>query len=219
MPAASSGTPKASRTRARILEAAERRFARYGFTDTRLEDVAEEVGVKRAALFYYFDSKRELFRAVVENAFGDLLERVAAILSRPLRLEQRIDAAVEEWVDAVALRPTLARLILRQAADAPDAPPDFRELLPRADHFLALTSRLLEEGSRSGELQPIRPDPFHVIAAAVGSTVFYVAALRSLLPGDFDPLAPEELAAHKRDVVRTVRRLLGVGGARRLRTA
>jgi len=59
-----------------------------------------------------------------------------------------------------------------------------------------------------------------VIAAAVGSTVFYVAALRSLLPrGDFDPLAPEELAAHKRDVLRTVRRLLGVGGARRLRPA
>ena len=218
MPAVAAERSKAGRTRARILAAAEARFARRGFAETRLEDVAEEVGVKRAALFYHFASKRELFLAVVEGAFGDLLSRIEEILTEPAPLPRRIDAAVETWVDAVASRPTLARLILRQAADAePDQP---GLLFPRAAQFLALAKRLLEEGVSSGELQPIRPDAFHVIAAAVGTTVFYVAALRSLLPEEpFDPLAPAELAAHKRDVVRTVRRLLGVGGVRRLRPA
>jgi TetR/AcrR family transcriptional regulator len=215
---AAAGSSKADRTRARILAAAEASFARRGFADTRLEDVAEQVGLKRAALFYHFASKRELFLAVVEDAFGDLLARIAEILVRPAPLARRIDTAVETWVDAVAQRPSLARLILRQAADAAPELPDL--MSPRAAEFLALSKRLLEEGVRSGELRPIRPDPFHVIAAAVGATVFYVTALGSLLPDEpFDPLAPAELATHKRDVVRTVRRLLGVGGARRLRPA
>jgi hypothetical protein len=82
----------------------------------------------------------------------------------------------------------------------------------RAEPFLARTRRLLAEGRRRGELHPIRPDPFHVISAVVGFTVFYHAALGSLLPAvDFDPLDPKELGAHKRDVRRLARRLLGIG--------
>ena len=49
---------KAQRTRAAILAAAERLFARRGYAATRLEDVAEAVGLKRAALFYHFRDRR-----------------------------------------------------------------------------------------------------------------------------------------------------------------
>ena len=53
----------------------------------------------------------------------------------------------------------------------------------------------------------------HAISAVVGSTVFYVVATRILLPSmEFDPLAPEELEAHKHDVLQTVHHLLGYGG-------
>jgi hypothetical protein len=116
-------------------------------------------------------------------------------------------------VDALAARPAIARLILRTAADAP--PDRIESIFPRASAFLAMGRRLFEEGQRTGELNPIRPDPFHVISAIVGASVFYFAALRSVLPGqDFDPLSPVELSAHRRDVVRTARRLLGVGAPR-----
>ena len=48
------------------------------------------------------------------------------------------------------------------------------------------------------------------MSAVVGSTVFYVTALRSLLPSvHFDPLDPVELAAHKREVFQMARQLLG----------
>jgi len=204
---------KAERTRAAILAAAERRFAERGFSDTRLEDVADDVGLKRATLFYHFRDKRELYQAMVEDVFGALLSRIEGLLASRGPLAQRIDASVEAWVDALAARPAMARLILRTAADAPadGAEPIF----PRAPEFLALARRLFDSGRRSGELNPIRPDPFHVISALVGASVFYFAALRAVMPGqDFDPLAPVELAAHRRDLVRTARRLLGIGAAR-----
>lgn len=201
---------KGDRTRSRILEAAEGFFAARGFAETRLEDVAEEVGVRRAALFYHFRDKQALYEAVVVDVFADLLQRMGAVLSASGPVPERIDACIEIWVDAVGARPSLARFLLRDAAGAD--PGVVTPLVDRGAEFLERGRQLFEEGVQTGVLRPVRADPFHVISAVVGSTVFYVAALRSLLPTmHFDPLAPDELAAHKRDVLQMVRHLLGYG--------
>lgn len=208
---ADSRESKGDRTRARIMAAAERFFAARGFAETRLEDVAEEVGVRRAALFYHFRDKQALYDAVVADVFRDLLERLDEVLTSDGPAPQRIDACVEIWVAAVGARPSLARFLLREAAGAD--PGVVSPLGDRGATFLQRGIELFERGVRTGELEPVRPDPFHVISAVVGSTVFYVTALRSLLPSmQFDPLAPAELAAHERDVLQMVRHLLGYGG-------
>lgn len=201
---------KGDRTRTRILEAAERFFAARGFAETRLEDVADEVGVRRAALFYHFRDKQALYEAVLADVFADLLQRMGEVLAAAGPVPERIDACIEIWVDAVGARPSLARFMLREAAGAD--PGAVTPLVDRSAEFLERGMNLFGEGVRSGVLKPVRADPFHVISAVVGSTVFYVAALRRLLPTmHFDPLEPEELAAHKRDVLQMVRYLLGYG--------
>ena len=58
-------------TRAEILAAAERYFAEHGFEATRLEDLATEVGIRRAAIFYHFSGKQELYAAVLDEVFGN----------------------------------------------------------------------------------------------------------------------------------------------------
>lgn len=202
---------KGDRTRAKILSSAERQFALRGFAETRLEDVAEEVGLRRAALFYHFRDKQALYDAVLADVFGDLLERLGQQLHGSGPVPDRIDACIEIWVDAVGARPSLARFLMREAAGAD--PEVVRPLSDRGAEFLDRGRRLFEEGVSSGVLHPVRPDPFHVISAVVGSTVFYVAALRALLPSmEFDPLEPGELEAHKRDVLQIVRHLLGYEG-------
>jgi len=207
---------KAERTRSAILAAAERLFARRGYAATRLDDVADAVGVKRAALFYHFRDKQALYDAVIEEAFGELVARVEGALAASGAIAPRVEAAVEAWVDAIQARPALARLILRHAADADERPST--PLLPAAERLRRLAWGLFEEGRRSGELQPLHDDPFHASSALIGATVFYVSALAPLVPlGDFDPLAPEQFAAHKRDALRTARRLLGIGPPRRPR--
>jgi TetR/AcrR family transcriptional regulator len=207
---------KAERTRAAILTAAERLFARRGYAATRLEDVAEAVGVKRAALFYHFRDKQALYDAVIEDAFSGLVAGLEAALSAPGPIAPRVERAVDVWVDAIVARPALARLILRHAAEAEERP--LTSLFPAAERLLRLGWSLFEEGRRSGELQPLHDDPFHAASALIGATVFYVSALAPLLPpGEFDPLAPAQVAAHKRDALRTARRLLGIGAPRRVK--
>ena len=59
-------------TRQAILEAAERLFAEVGFAAARLEDVAEEVGIRRPSIIYYFASKQELYDEVEASIFAEM---------------------------------------------------------------------------------------------------------------------------------------------------
>jgi len=200
---------KAERTRAAILAAAEQQFARRGFVATRLEDVASAVDLKRAALFYHFRDKQSLYDAVVADAFGSLAARLEQAFSANNPIPVRIERALEAWVDTVVARPTLARLILRHAAEADEHAK--QAIFPGTEHFVGLAWSLFEQGKKNGDLKPAFDDPFHAASTVIGGTVFYVAALAPLIPqSSFKPLAPEQIAAHKRDTLRTVRLLLGI---------
>jgi TetR/AcrR family transcriptional regulator len=199
---------RAERTRAAILAAAEQQFARRGFVATRLEDVAAAVDLKRAALFYHFKDKRSLYDAVVADAFGSLGSRLQEAFVAPDPIAVRVERALEAWIDTVLARPTLARLILRHASEADEH--GAQGIFPKATHFMSVGASLYEQARANGEFKPVYDDPYQVASAVIGATVFYVTALAPLIPGSQQgALTPERAAAHKRDVVRMVRLLLG----------
>jgi TetR/AcrR family transcriptional regulator len=203
--------PRAERTRAAILEAAEALFAARGFAATRLEDVAERVGIRRASIFYYFRDKADLYDAVLADVFGGLRERLEPALLAPGPVGARAEAAVSAWVDYVAERPSLARLLLREVADGtPEREPP---LLRHTRPFFDLVGRLIAETDAPGA--PASPvEPIHLASTVAGATVFFVAAMPTLLPGTgFDPLAPGPLEAHRAEMLAITRRLLGTDPA------
>lgn len=69
--------PRRERTPQRLVAAARVVFERDGFHDARLADVTREAGVSTGTLYNYFQSKEELFRAVMQGVFDDLTERAA----------------------------------------------------------------------------------------------------------------------------------------------
>ena len=212
MSAAVARLSKAQRTRRQILAAAELRFAAAGFEKTRLEDVAEDIGMVGSAILYHFPDKRDLYRAVLDELFSGLLAAVAQAASGSTPLGERIEAAVRAAVRAVAARPAIASIALREATS------DDPELQERALPFLRLIGELFEEGARTGEIHPVRADPFHFISAVAGTILFYVAALPRFVPElPPDHLAPEQMQALERDAVVITQRLLGLTGPRPVR--
>jgi TetR/AcrR family transcriptional regulator len=208
---------KAARTRSAILAAAERLFARRGYAATRLEDVGEAVGLTRAALFYYFLDKETLHEAMLEDAFGSLAAHLDEALSAPGPIAKRFERAVDAWVDALVARPTIASLILRYVADSEERRPS-QNIYSASERLFRTYWALFEQGRASGEIKPLHDNPFHAASAVIGHTVFYVNALSTLIPfGDFKPSAPKQVAAHKSDLLRTVRRQLGITANRKAR--
>ena len=200
---------KAERTRNAVLAAAENLFAEQGYAAAKLEDVADKLGLTRAALFYYFRDKQSLYDAMLADAFGPLAKRLEEVLAAEGKsITKRIELAAGAWVDSLVARPTLARLILRIVADGLHTEHGvFADDDRLAMKFLAL----FQQGRKRGELKPLHDNPFHVASAVLGTSVFYVAAIATLVPqARFEPLDPEQVAAHKREVLFEARRLLGI---------
>lgn len=56
-----------SERKAEILEAALKVFIRKGYSDTRMDDIVQEIGLSKGALYHHFSSKRDLFITLIEN--------------------------------------------------------------------------------------------------------------------------------------------------------
>ena len=105
-PAARTRLPRAER-RAQILTAATRAFARHGFADTGLDEIADEAGVTRVVLYRHFDSKAELYRTILDQACGRLAEQEGT--------DDFEDDAIPALLRAAAEDPDAFRLLFRFA--------------------------------------------------------------------------------------------------------
>lgn len=191
------------KTRAEIVAAAERQFAERGFEATRLDDIAADVGIRRAAIFYHFGDKQELYTAVLDEIFGDWTEGLPTGGSAAERLE----AALMGWIDYVAERPSVARLILRETANArPGKVSTFERAAAALEWFRAV----IDEGIASGELEPlIEPHRFISLMGAI--TLFHFAAMPWLVSDEaVDPWSRTELDKHKHEILLVARSMLGI---------
>jgi len=81
-------------TRAKILNAAKSVFGRYGFQKSSLADVAAEARMGKSSIYYYFASKEDLFRAVVDAEFKTLSDRVREAVAAESSPEAKLRAFV-----------------------------------------------------------------------------------------------------------------------------
>ena len=118
--------------REQILGAATEVFARAGFAATSLDDIAAEAGVSRVILYRHFESKAQLYRAVLDRATA----RVAAATGAPRFGWGSVDALLE----AAAADPAAFRLLFEQAAREPEFR---REMDRRRAAMIAVAQRQL----------------------------------------------------------------------------
>ena len=66
-----------------ILDAARKRFAHYGLSKTTLNDIAADIGMSKASLYYYFPDKERIFMAVVQEDAAEFVSVTEQLIERP----------------------------------------------------------------------------------------------------------------------------------------
>lgn len=85
--------PDEARTRIeQIADAALRRFARYGFKRSSMDDIAREAGLAKATIYLHFKGKEDVFRAMVARFAAQIAARCEAVMAQPLPFPDKLAA-------------------------------------------------------------------------------------------------------------------------------
>jgi AcrR family transcriptional regulator len=182
---------------------AEELFAEHGYAGTSLDAIAAKAGMHKPGICYYFPSKRALYEAVIGEVLDSLEEQANQALSSTGSPRERLLRSIETWVDALAARPTAARLILHEAAN-----PDPKGVPQAFQGPGARTYRLIEKAFH--ELLPdAHPDDaFHFQSTIAGATLFFAAGMPRLHSGLPELSVQHSMDHHKTMLMRTARALL-----------
>lgn len=179
-----------------ILKAAIEIFARKGYEGTRISEIAEKSGLPKANVYYYFESKEAIYRAVIAHlikGWDDALDHI-----RPDREPaQALEGYVRAKLDYTRRNASESRLFASEIIHG-------AEFLTRADraHMKSVTDKaviVVDGWIAAGKLKPV--DARHLFIMLWSATQFY---------GDFEPLARDALnsrrlsAAHYEQAARTI---------------
>lgn len=165
--------PRAADTRTKILEVSERLFAREGYAGAHLQAIAEQVGVQKTALYYYFPSKSALYTTVLEQMLGDFERCVCASLQSGGTHEERLYRLLDDFQELFALRPTYSKILIRVFVD-PAQEVDVARILPHIRGAIGAVLDFFKEGKDAGAFRPISSR--HFLQSMLGMTVFHFAA-------------------------------------------
>jgi len=98
--------------RKKILNAATKVFARVGFSNTRIQDVAQEAGIAHGTVYLYFKSKDDLFISIFQESLGELIDYISSEVQKKDSAEDKLRRMISLQLDVIEENPDLTKLIL-----------------------------------------------------------------------------------------------------------
>jgi AcrR family transcriptional regulator len=150
--------------RQKILKAARKLFSEKGFHSASMADIAQEAGVNKALLFYYFSSKKNLYSEILKDLFANFSQEIENRLAGVGDVEERLCRIIRYYSNHMVVNRDIANIIMREFLGlGPGLPFSVEEIIKRARQPLIL---VLEEGIRQGRF--VQLDPAFISDSVVG---------------------------------------------------
>ena len=162
---------KKDNTEEKILIAAQNVFIQKGMDGARMQEIADEAGINKALLHYYFRTKQKLFEAIFKKVFGKILPNIMDMVHSDLPIEEKLGVFVENYIDLLMKNPFLPTFILKE--------------MNREPEFLAITLKgngiqpkmifnMFEKEMEAGKIRTM--DPRDLLINILGLSIFPIAA-------------------------------------------
>lgn len=185
-----------------IKEKARLLFFQKGFLNATTQQIADEAGVNRALIHYYFRSREHMLEILLEETVQEKRERVRAILSSAAPFHLKIANYINVLVDYGLKYPYLDNFVIHETARRPDR----TKLLCSRDRVRSsdLLRHDLEQEIAAGRLTPISAEHFVINLVALINYPLLAKGILQTIHGMSDAAYRRFLAERKRIIYRTI---------------
>ena len=190
---------KKDTTEEKILEAAKNVFVVKGMEGARMQEIADEAGINKALLHYYFRSKERLFEAIFSEIIKFAFPKLTQILLSDTRIVTKIEQLVDAYVDLLLKHPFIPAFIIKELNRDPSGL--FKMVVKFGLNPQMLFDQIQESMDR-GEIIQMKPQ--HLVANIVSMCVFPFVArpIISFVLFKDNPQALEAFYAERATVIK-----------------
>lgn len=142
-------------TEEKILAAARKIFLAKGLDGARMQDIADEAGINKALLHYYFRSKDKLFEEIFSEVADVLLPKVRAIFESDKSLFEKIELFCYEYIGQIMQTPFVPIFVLNEIHRNPEA--FFKKVTTKQHLPVELMLSQVQKEIKKGIIKPVNP--------------------------------------------------------------
>jgi len=189
-------TEKLIKEKAKIL------FFQKGLLDATTQEIADEAGVNRALIHYYFRSRDQLLATLLDETLLEKRQKVRGVLTSQLPFREKIASYINALVDYGLTYPYLDNFIISETARKPDKVTLFcsSDKIKSSD----LIREQLEEEITAGRMAPVSPEHFMVNLSALCNYPLLAKVVLQTIHGMTDAAYSRFLIERKRVIFRTI---------------
>lgn len=165
------GKYKHKSTEEKILESARRVFHKKGMYGARMQEIADDAGINKALLHYYFRSKSKLFEVVFQDSARKMFQQVFNTLDSKLPLLKKIEKFIHCYIDIVSKYSYLPAFIIHEINQNS---PRVKKILENLKENVVLTLlNEIREHQNKGKIA--KGDPLQILVNIISLCVFPIA--------------------------------------------
>ncbi|HKK44244.1 MAG TPA: TetR/AcrR family transcriptional regulator [Balneolaceae bacterium] len=150
-----------------IFEAAREVFQKYGYYGARMQDIADEAGINKSMLHYYFRSKDKLFQEVYQKEMGEFMPVIMKLLNSDQSLNEKIENIIDAYYSHWHSNPKLIPFIIIEMNLNPER---FRKFIQNKHDFPTKFGKQLHQLVEEEKIMPIAPE--QLLVSIVSLTLF-----------------------------------------------
>ncbi len=158
---------KTESTEEKIIAAAKIVFIRKGIDGARMQEIADEAGINKSLLHYYFRSKDKLFDRVFSESFLPVAKTINRVFEKSPDINTLIEGFVTNYIILLRKNPHLPHFILHELNRNP------KRIVEQIQSSNFNKMRIVELLSNDADANNLKPfDPIHIVVNIIALCVF-----------------------------------------------
>ena len=134
-----------------IIEAARKRFAHYGFSKVTMDEIAADIDMGKASLYYYFPTKENIFEKVILQEQDELAHEIESIIQKEIPSKEKLIQYVKVRHNFFQKLVNLGTLSVHSLTDTKSI---YKKLFAEFEiRELVLVKAIIDEGIKKGEFR------------------------------------------------------------------